>query len=100
MYICHRASQDYVDNCYYYGCGVQEDNLEVVEWYTKAYKQGNAHAISQLERIYHNGYEVEVDKNKSFYYFKYAANRGNTYFQYFLHFFIWQMGNIRIMRKA
>lgn len=64
----HKSSQDYVGDCYYYGRGVQEDNVKAAEWYTKAYEQGNVHAASQLGRIYYSGQGVEADKDKSFYY--------------------------------
>lgn len=96
----HKSSQDYVGDCYYYGRGVQEDNVKAAEWYTKAYEQGNVHAASQLGRIYYSGQGVEADKDKSFYYFKYAADRGNTYSQYFLHYFYLIDGKFKDYEKG
>ncbi len=66
---------------YYYGdCAVEEDKEEALKWYLKSAKQGNSEACSKLGDIFKEKGNVE----KSFKYYKMAADEGNIHAQYML----------------
>ena len=78
------SAQYMLGQCYYYGEGVDEDDLKAVEWFEKASELGNSGAKVMLGQCYYNADGVDKDYDIAFRLFEEAANRGNDVAMYML----------------
>jgi hypothetical protein len=62
-------------NCYYYGNGVEKNNIKAVEWLTKSAQQGNATAQSNLGEC-EKGMGVAKNHTTAYQWYKKAADAG------------------------
>lgn len=81
--------------CFFWGYGVEENNVEARKWYELAAENYNKSALKQLGYIYYKGYGVEEDDDKAFEYFKMAADLGDARSQYMLHWFYFGDGEYK-----
>jgi len=69
---------------YQRGQGVEQNDFEAVEWYSKAAGQGLAEAQNHLANMYLNGYGVTQDPAEAAKWYRKAADQGNPAGQYAL----------------
>ncbi|KAG0227820.1 hypothetical protein BGW42_002701 [Actinomortierella wolfii] len=64
------------------GRGVEKNDMEIVEWYTKAANDGDPNAQYNFGLMYRKGREVEQSDAKAIEWYTKAANQGNADAQY------------------
>lgn len=66
-------------NCYYYGCGVEQDFVEAANWFEKAQKCSFLYPNSQymLGKCYEDGTGVEKSESKAMNYYRHAFDLGH-----------------------
>ena len=74
----YAEAQYCLGNCFYYGRGVEKNEVEAVKWYKKAAEQGHASAQCNLGYCYDKGRGVIEDKIEAVEWYKKAAEQGNA----------------------
>ena len=69
----HKASQLNVGHCYDTGSGIRRNRASALYWYTRAYKQGDAHAANNIGTIYRDERKLPTALK----WFKRAVSLGN-----------------------
>lgn len=77
------SAQNNLGTCYFWGHGVEKDELQGVYWLRKAVEQGNATAHLNLYYCYSNGGNVvQKDEQQAIYWLRKAAEQGNAEAQF------------------
>ena len=74
----HLDAMYYLGDCYDFGRGVRENDVEAVKWYRKAADKGNTDAMVRMGKCYSVGGGVEKDMNEANKWFRKAAENGNA----------------------
>ena len=69
-------AQNGLGECYYFGNGVEIDQIKAVKWYTKAAEQGYARAQFRLGLCYHCGTGIEKNIANAVEWYTKAAEQG------------------------
>jgi uncharacterized protein len=72
------AAQYFLGLDYYFGKGVEKDQVEGVKWFRKAAEQGHADAQSNLGVCYHDGEGVAKDYAEAVKWYRKAGAQGNA----------------------
>ena len=65
-----------------YGRGVQQDDVQALQWYEKSAAQGFPAGLYRLAVLLDNGWGQAVDKKRAFKLYKSAAEKGHTLAQH------------------
>jgi TPR repeat protein len=76
-------AQYMLGECYDYGLGTDQDDTKAFEWYTKAEKQGNTIAMSNLGVFYEDGRGCDISEKKAFDLYVKASDLGYAGAMYF-----------------
>jgi len=66
-----------VGDCYYYGRGVEKNQVRAVEYYRKAADLGLASAQYNLGFCYEHGYGILHSRRNAIYWYTKASEQGN-----------------------
>ncbi len=78
----YAEAQYCLGNCFYYGRGVEKNEVEAVKWYKKAAEQRHASAQFDLGFCYSNGRGVEKDEKVAIKWYRKSAEQGNVRAQF------------------
>jgi uncharacterized protein len=85
---------------YAYGCGVERNETEAVEWYRRAAEQGHVRAQCNLGLMYAYGRGVVQDDREAIQWLRKAAEQGNDVAQYHLELLYLEPGNNLIKHSS
>lgn len=79
------SSAEYrLGNMYFRALGTEQNIEKAISWFNKSMKNGNADATYRLAQIFSSAEYGFLDTEKSDIFYKYAANLGNYYANYYL----------------